>query len=624
MKDDKRGSRERYKILGILIAALVLVAILLTVYHAGSPATIRFIGYATTYQNYVVDAHGPYGWPVGKNASLIGTCTGPANPRVTGCAWDSSTVTAISAVCTTLSSTTTSISGGFKVNSTLRCNSARNITIKLVGSISSGTLMDVSTLSIIEPRCGDALCNGAETCSSCAQDCGVCQPRYVVGDTYPMQNYTEPWIKIGTFQGYLPGITDYATLKAQGKLFIQGGFRYFAMDRFEAKAQALYDAAAELKAQGGPYGKENIEVIRYFSWVATKAGIYCVDCDNNLYGETYLLNKIQYNPNDFRKEWFIQSRNSPYSDKAYYYWNNISRAMDPRSDRYNGGWPTHLLNQSLILLDNQYFKLNPGSYGVEWRDRNFDGYSAIFFDDLWADVFDYTLPENPVPLDPINYTDDADWRNKVRASLVLSGQFKTQFNAAKSKNKKIYFNFARYKPISGLWQDWITIPGVDGYMDEHFGNNWYQDVQRLADAESAGKIVLANQYPQAGYLDTTVVMFYFPSYLLAANGNSVFMFQRPYTIATVFPIYRVRLGAPLGNRVCYKAGQVSSSTSPDYCVRDFTNGKVIVNPSATTARTVTVTGSYYSLNANAQITQVISGSGSISVPRYGGVILIKQ
>ena len=169
--------------LHVVAIATVTTMLLFVLIQLNSVHRPYVTGMVATYDGYAVNANGPYGGTVNTQITLTGTCTGPTSPApVTGCAWDSSTVAAITSSCTIASSTTSSIAGGLQVVSVVQCPSPQSLTIKLIGSASIGTLTDTTSLNVIGSSCGDAICNGAETCSSCPSDCGMCPITPVCGD----------------------------------------------------------------------------------------------------------------------------------------------------------------------------------------------------------------------------------------------------------------------------------------------------------------------------------------------------------------------------------------------------------------------------------------------------------
>jgi hypothetical protein len=137
----------------------------------------------------------------------------------------------------------------------------------------------------------------------------------------------------------------------------------------------------------------------------------------------------------------------------------------------------------------------------------------------------------------------------------------------------------------GYWRDsgWMSyLDNLDGMMDEGFGVNWEDgyysrehwetQLNNLDSLQANGKeIVFVSQGVSD---DLGRQQFAFGSYMLVANGVSSFRYVKvgSYSKPWVYDNYSIILGSPLGTR--YQDG--------DNWVRDFSNGKIIVNPDAHT------------------------------------------
>jgi len=348
----------------------------------------------------------------------------------------------------------------------------------------------------------------------------------------------------------------------------------------------------------------DIDILMYLNLGMKRDVTTCDGTTETLYGE--LCDTVDPN-------WFLIETDGTH----YYYWDDPPKitATDPAS-----GWYEEFTSKGLE-------RANQGVY--------FDG---LFGDDLWSNI--YNRYHEAFPRD---YSDDISWQTAVRNALVNSGNIvNTQY-----PNKKLFFNLgSSHDKFDGLWENWISINGIDGFLEEFFAQstdryNWFRDVERLQYSESIKKNIIANWITDKKlYDDGSIVeedkqvMFAFASYLLGINDYSYFSFSNE-TDALFYSIFNFDIGNPVDKMVCVDDW---SPNYKKYCYREFENGLVIVNPKwaprqgmsyvqeindpdITNSRTVPLSASYEVLDENSQVITTVSGQ--IIVPPYTGVILRK-
>lgn len=180
--------------------------------------------------------------------------------------------------------------------------------------------------------------------------------------------------------------------------------------------------------------------------------------------------------------------------------------------------------------------------------------------------------------------------------------------------------------IINTWNNGDYVEACDGKMEEEFVHpdwypidafyddyiNWKQKVDALASISESGKYYLAQSGTSTTSATTeqihNMMVYCYASYLLGANGEkSYFGFNGFYSGDGSFGYYdefSIQLGLPLGQY--YDQGSVYT--------RDFTEGKVIVNPTTTT-QTIQLEWEYTTL-----LGEKIS---SITLNDHSGIILLK-
>ena len=394
------------------------------------------------------------------------------------------------------------------------------------------------------------------------------------------------------------------------------------------KAKALQSAAQR--------NNKTIKLLLYKNWQGTVQGSTASDLRTGLYGELYVQNTLG------KSYWFLDEPNRHYWTSGVNY-----VVMDPRvnNNGTNQGWPV----QWATVGQQRTINLPLPQGGTV----SFDG---LFGDDLWHSGTVKTGGVWPTGWD--KYI----WETEVRSALVKMG------NISSTLSQELWFNLGSghkdqdktasagtsiileptywtSRGYDGMWEYWISQPGVSGFMEEGFAQNidkkWRRDLERMKFSESIGKGYFANWWRDRNNipaLDTEdkQIMFSFASYLLAANGSSYYEYgdnvddpsHRLYEFREIFNVGD-DLGMPLDAFRCYDGNHVETTASePRYCKRLFTNGMVIVNayrfPNATTGTPtgiINLGGNYSSMDVNGNLGPLIT---SINVSGISQAILVKS
>ncbi|MHC1784243.1 MAG: putative glycoside hydrolase [Anaerolineaceae bacterium] len=232
-----------------------------------------------------------------------------------------------------------------------------------------------------------------------------------------------------------------------------------------------------------------------------------------------------------------------YGDGKYLY------LMDPGSD----GWREFWLDRTKRLIEEQ-------------------GWDGVFMDNMDGGLSRYQRI-NQVPA---KYPDDNSMQEAYNgfAAYVYSSYFQPN-------GKRLIANITEFN-----WRDtgWMRyLDNLDGMMDEGFGVDWESgyfsrehwefQLNNLESLQNNGKEIL--YISQGASDDQARQEFAFATYMLVANGVSSFRYTQAgsYIQPWIYDNYALVLGSPLGTR--YQDG--------DNWVRDFANGKVIVNPDSHSA-----------------------------------------
>jgi len=394
------------------------------------------------------------------------------------------------------------------------------------------------------------------------------------------------------------------------------------------KAKALADAAQR--------NSKPMKLLLYKNWQGNIQSSTASDPRTALYGELYIQNTLG------KSHWFLDEPNR-------HYWTSGANyvVMDPRVNNNvtNQGWPV----QWATVGQQRTINLPLPQGGTV----SFDG---LFGDDLWHSGTVKTGGVWPTGWD--KYI----WETEVRSALVKMG------NISSSLSQELWFNLGSghkdqdktasagtsiileptywtSRGYDGMWEYWISQPGVSGFMEEGFAQNidkkWRRDLERMKFSESIGKGYFANWWRDRNNipaLDTEdkQIMFSFASYLLAANGSSYYEYgdnvddpnHRLYEFREIFNVGD-DLGLPLDTFRCYDGNHIeTTAVEPRYCKRLFTNGMVIVNayrfPNATTGTptgTITLGGNYSSMDVNGNLGLLIT---NINVSGISQAILVKS
>lgn len=211
------------------------------------------------------------------------------------------------------------------------------------------------------------------------------------------------------------------------------------------------------------------------------------------------------------------------------------------------------------------------------------GFDGLFLDDL------YTTPWGEIDRPLRQYSNGAALQAAVRGFLATI-YAKTK---AADPDLLVIGNVADHLWFPDLFADWLTIS--DGLMDEQFvhaGDStsagytsiedwWKRQLDEVTVAEQMGKHALF--ISRGAPSDYQAMLFAYGSYMLAAGGNSRYYHKLGPSLNTPtwFDLWARDLGAPQDSYTVGSDGLYS---------RDFAAGKVIVNPSKSSTRTVSVSG----------------------------------
>lgn len=237
-----------------------------------------------------------------------------------------------------------------------------------------------------------------------------------------------------------------------------------------------------------------------------------------------------------------------------------------------------------------FYAMDWGNEGwrAYWVDRALDratalGFDGLFLDDLYATrygVLDRSLAR---------YRSDAALQAAVRGFLAQV------YGGAKDLDPDflVVGNVVDHLLSPGLFADWLTIS--DGLMDEQFvhvgqssrtgfkslEDRWKQQLEEVETAERMGKAAIFVSHGASS--DPETMLFAYCTYLLAADGSSYFhhILDGSLKKPTWYEVWERELGMPLGP---YEASAGGVFT------REFSKGKVVVNPRSAGSRTVDVRG----------------------------------
>ncbi|MHB1342842.1 MAG: putative glycoside hydrolase [Thermoleophilia bacterium] len=236
-------------------------------------------------------------------------------------------------------------------------------------------------------------------------------------------------------------------------------------------------------------------------------------------------------------------------------------------------------------------------YAMDWGNQAWRDYwvaqalgrvQALGFDGLFLDDL-YTHPWGEIDRPLLNYTSESQLQAAVRGFLANT------FTKTKAADSKLLVigNLVDHLWFPGLFADWLKVS--DGLMDEqfvHVGEStttgyksiedwWKLQLDEVTVAEQMGKRALFISH--GATTDYETMLFGYGSYMLAAGGNGRYYHELGGSLSTAtwFDLWARDLGAAQGSYTVGSDGLYS---------RNFAGGKVIVNPSKSTTRTVSVSG----------------------------------
>ena len=265
-------------------------------------------------------------------------------------------------------------------------------------------------------------------------------------------------------------------------------------------------------------------------------------------------NNAAFMPGDFcmidtqHPDWFLLDSNGErYTDE-----NNgeIFVMMDPGSP----GWRAFFLDR---LKQTQQ------------SDRNWDG---VFLDNVETTLVRYDQVDNL----PQAYPDDLSYQKTIQSFVAYLHD-----NYFTPNRKLLFANIIARKDED----DWMNNIGhLDGVMHEGWSIDWpnrfrsaetWESQMNLAEqTQASGKTILL--ISQGTQPDLELQKFAYASYLLVNNGKAFFRYgnSQNYSESWLYDDYSIKLGMALGPR--FQDG--------DEWRRNFSNGYVIVNPAAHTAK----------------------------------------
>jgi hypothetical protein len=243
--------------------------------------------------------------------------------------------------------------------------------------------------------------------------------------------------------------------------------------------------------------------------------------------------------------------------------------------KYHSDWFLLDINGKKMYDSEHYVMMDPGSSGWRtfFRDRakalqENSGWNGVFLDNVEGSLG----KRKQMSQMPKRYTSDSSYQDAIKGflSYIYSNYFK-------SSGRPLMANIISLRSYS-VWFSYLNY--LNGAMDEAWAVGWHNDYQSttdwLADLDMASKTqsygkraILISQGDKS---NSTIQQFTYASYLLIANGKASFRYAKKfyYRYAWLYSNYSKDLGTPLGSK--YKSGD-------DYC-RDFSKGKVCVNPSS--------------------------------------------
>jgi Hypothetical glycosyl hydrolase family 15 len=303
---------------------------------------------------------------------------------------------------------------------------------------------------------------------------------------------------------------------------------------------------------------------------------------------------------------------------------NASFAVDsvsPADQLLPGGVNYWSADPSWFLLDTAGGRVNSASFPTAWMmDVGSASYKQAWLANVLADVRAHGW--DGVMLDDVNermdghlngrtlarYATRADWYAAMRSFLAVVGPGLTSAGVLAVPNINYdcwetcwrdYLQFA-----SGAVREWWTKNGT-GSTGHYTAAGWDWANGFLRITQQAGKFLLPVTYAPAG--DARSMSYARASFLLDWDGGrSAMVFQPtdPEAQDPYSPDWVVDIGLPLGPR--YQVGVAWR--------RDYTGGTLVVNPSPTTAQSVSLGGAYLLRDGTTVTTVTLQPTTALVLP----------
>jgi hypothetical protein len=297
------------------------------------------------------------------------------------------------------------------------------------------------------------------------------------------------------------------------------------------------------------------------------------------------------------QDWFLKDANGQYIHRPSTYTWEMNPSRPYLMDQGSAGWRDWLVAKVASRL----------SYG----------YDGVFLDQCSPTPTGYSAI-------PAKYAGDyGAWRRDING---LVDNIKSHFPDAvvvtnSLWNGSTYYTYASPNPIDANNADGAEIEGfiyAAGNGPLQTQANWLKEVTLLKKLGEAGKIALVHTCIRENDANSPerILAYSLATFLLGRSGNRAyfdfisFKSEAGFTAGYLNAVYSMPIGDPTG--VYYQKGIAYR--------RDFTNGKVIVNPNDTNQvyKFIPLSGNYYrDQNGN-----VYDAKHPLSLPAKAGVILI--
>ncbi|PWT88567.1 MAG: hypothetical protein C5B54_10435 [Acidobacteria bacterium] len=230
------------------------------------------------------------------------------------------------------------------------------------------------------------------------------------------------------------------------------------------------------------------------------------------------------------------------------------------------------------MYSDGYVMMDPGSSG--WRSfflsriktmQQSYGWSGVFLDNVEASL----TKRRQLNQLPKKYTSDSSYQSAVKGMLsYLYSWFHSNgrpafANIITLETPSVWFTYMSYLD-GAMCEAWATGWGNSGWRTT---SQWLENLSRAEDTQTKGKRAIL--VAQGSKSNNSRQQFGYASFLLIDNSKAIFRYglADSYQYAWTYSNYTVDLGIPLGKR--YQSGS-------NWC-RDYSKGKVCVNPSAHTS-----------------------------------------